>query len=201
MSSFSLLTVPAAFSADECKALLAVSEAAGYRPVTIEGKLDGPFGFAVSDGCHSSRAAVEDLPLTAALWRRLQRFVPERIDGRSVVGFNERLRFYRYDAGQDFSAHTDGYYERANGERSFLTLMMYLNEDFAGGETFFLEPARRITPRTGTLVLFRHQLWHGGRQVLRGRKYILRTDVMYEAPPEPAKSAWRPLDWSVKSGA
>ena len=41
---------------------------------------------------------------------------------------NERLRFYRYDIGQQFDWHYDGYFERDNGERSYLTLMVYLND-------------------------------------------------------------------------
>ena len=175
------LTVPAAMSGEECDALVRLSETAGYDYAPIAGGLCGPFGFRVSDGRRNCRAAVEDARLADVLWGRLKRFVPERVEGRPVVGLNERLRFYRYEAGQDFSAHTDGYYLRANGERSRLTLIVYLNEDFTGGETFFPQTERTLTPRTGTLLLFPHRLWHAARPVLQGRKYVLRTDVMYEA--------------------
>lgn len=168
-----------AISPEECRALIAVSEAAGYAPAPIAGRLDGPFGFRVSAGRNNCRAAIDDNEFAAVLWSRLQRFVPPRLADYQVVGINERLRFYRYDTGQDFSAHTDGYYLRANGERSRLTLMLYLNDDFSGGETFFLHNEQVITPRTGKLLLFPHQLWHGGRAVTEGRKYILRADVMY----------------------
>ena len=174
------LTVAAALSKEECGALIGLSEAAGYMYAPIEGGLDGPFGFRVRGGRRNSRAAVEDASLAAALWGRLKRHVPERVDGRAVVGLNERLRFYRYDEGQGFGAHTDGYYLRANGERSRLTLMVYLNENFTGGQTFFLQSERLVTPQAGLLLLFSHHLWHAGRPVLQGRKYVLRTDVMYE---------------------
>ena len=56
-----------------------------------------------------------------------------------------------------------------------LTWMIYLNEDFEGGETEFLDQTRRIKPTTGTLLIwpagFTHT--HKGNLVLSGDKYIL----------------------------
>lgn len=175
----SLLVFRDAISHAECEALIDLSESVGYFPATIEGKLDGPQGFSVSAGRYNDRSAVEDTALADALWRRLHRRVPARIDGRKVVGLNERLRFYRYEAGQNFSPHTDGYYLRSNGELSLLTMIIYLNDDYTGGEAFFLKSETLIAPKAGTLLVFTHSLWHEGRAVTAGRKYILRTDVMY----------------------
>jgi prolyl 4-hydroxylase len=62
---------------------------------------------------------------------------------------------------------------------SLLTLMVYLNDDFAGGETSFAEVA--IVPHRGMALLFRHALFHEGRPVTRGVKYVLRSDVMFAA--------------------
>ena len=61
---------------------------------------------------------------------------------------NERFRFYRYDLGQTFRWHRDGYFERPNRERSRLTLMVYVNDDFEGGHTRFEEAL--IKPVKGT---------------------------------------------------
>jgi hypothetical protein len=104
----------------------------------------------------------------------------------TAVGVNERLRFYRYDVGEQFEWHYDGCFERENGERSFLTYMIYLNEGFEGGETHFgglpAAPALvsgRVIPRTGRALVFSHPILHKGEPVVRGRKYVLRTDVMY----------------------
>ncbi|MCA9067586.1 MAG: hypothetical protein KDA84_01600, partial [Planctomycetaceae bacterium] len=65
-------------------------------------------------------------------------------------------------------------------------LMIYLNEDFTGGETSFddsysNEPfdAFEVTPQTGMALCFAHHVHHKGEPVLEGRKYVLRTDVMY----------------------
>lgn len=175
-----LSVYPGAVSTEESRALIDLSEAVGYAYAPIEGKLDGPCGFQVTAGRNNCRAAIEDENLAGVLWGRLKRLVPKQLENSKAVGLNERLRFYRYEAGQDFSRHRDGYYLRESGERSLLTLMIYLNADFAGGETYFPECERVITPQTGTLLLFSHRLWHEGQRVTSGRKYVLRTDVMYE---------------------
>jgi predicted 2-oxoglutarate/Fe(II)-dependent dioxygenase YbiX len=102
-------------------------------------------------------------------------------------GLNERLRFYRYDEGQKFDWHRDGYYESPSGKRSFLTFMIYLNDGSDGGETLFTklgglylsEDDLSVKPRRGMALLFDHRILHTGSTVTRGRKYVLRTDVMY----------------------
>lgn len=56
-----------------------------------------------------------------------------------------------------------------------LVWMLYLNEDFEGGETEFLFQKRRIKPSTGTVVIwpayFTH--YHKGNLVLKGDKYVI----------------------------
>lgn len=58
--------------------------------------------------------------------------------------------------------------------------MIYLNEGYSGGETHFRSADRSvsevISPHTGTLLLFNHDVQHAGQPVLTGTKYILRTD-------------------------
>lgn len=103
--------------------------------------------------------------------------VPE---GWAASGINERLRFYRYEPGQRFAFHQDGFYQRSDLERSFLTLLLYLNDDFDGGETVFREPEEIFRPRCGSILIFPHERWHEGRPVERGTKYVLRTDVLFK---------------------
>ena len=101
----------------------------------------------------------------------------QRLFSHLVAGLNERLRVYRYGAGQYFRKHRDGCFQRSLEERSFLTLMLYLNDDFVGGETVF--EGAVVRPRTGSALWFFHPLLHEGREVRAGQKYALRTDVMY----------------------
>ncbi len=67
-------------------------------------------------------------------------------------------------------------------ERSLLTLMVYLNDGFAGGGTAFHDFDVEVVPRTGMALLFQHPVLHEGCVVKSGAKYALRSDVMYRAP-------------------
>jgi len=46
-----------------------------------------------------------------------------------------------------------------------------------GGETKFGDLS--IRPKTGTLLIFTHDLYHEGAEVTAGVKNVLRSDVMY----------------------
>jgi predicted 2-oxoglutarate/Fe(II)-dependent dioxygenase YbiX len=114
--------------------------------------------------------------------------VPEDVfPGWTPVGLNERLRFLRYDVGQKFEVHYDGSYSRedGSGERSRLTLLLYLNDAYEGAlTTFYSErgPDVEEVPvpiTTGTVLLHDHALAHGVPPLVRGRKYVVRTDVMF----------------------
>lgn len=48
-----------------------------------------------------------------------------------------------------------------------------------GGETYFFDSEEIVMPQAGKVLIFSHGLWHAGRTVTAGRKYVLRTDVMY----------------------
>jgi prolyl 4-hydroxylase len=107
----------------------------------------------------------------------------ERIE-RKLISLNERLRFLRYAPGQKFERHYDGWYSRKNGERSFITFQLYLNEDFSGGETtFFLDDEGLnklpVVPKTGSVLLFQHDIMHEGSKLVKGTKYVIRSDIMY----------------------
>lgn len=107
-----------------------------------------------------------------------------------MVCVNERLRFCRYTPGTQFHAHQDGVHHGPNTQ-SRLTFMVYLNDDaFSGGETVFFngrseamsgqDGTLRLKPRKGSLIVFDHALWHAGALVESGRKYVMRSDLMYE---------------------
>lgn len=58
--------------------------------------------------------------------------------------------------------------------RRILATMLYLNDDFEGGETEFLYQSRRITPKTGRVVIWPAG-WthvHRGNPPLSGEKFI-----------------------------
>ena len=163
---------------EECVALIALSEQAGFgaAPITTS------TGFVMrKDVRNNERVMIDDVPFALQLFERVRGFLPSPFMFRTVVGLNERFRYYRYDIGQRFAPHYDGCFERDNGERSEFTFMIYLNDDFSGGETKFYHGERKriIVPRQGTALVFYHHQLHEGAPVEKGRKYVLRTDVMY----------------------
>ena len=177
-------------SADECAAAIARSEAAGFGDAPI----NSGSGFVVAKGVRDNdRAMIDDSDLAARLWERATPFVPAELDGWTAVGLNERFRSYRYGPGQFFAPHFDGSFVRSFDERSLLTFMVYLNADAAGGDTTFYlfegdgvlrdnSPTSRVTPEPGKALVFKHTILHEGRPVMAGRKYVLRSDVMYRRP-------------------
>jgi predicted 2-oxoglutarate/Fe(II)-dependent dioxygenase YbiX len=169
--------LPDRFRADECAAWIASAAAEGFEEATVSTRKGALRDESVRN---NSRVVRDDVALAAMVWRRLRDHVPAFLDGRQATGINERFRFYRYAPGERFAGHVDGAYRRANGEESRLTLMIYLNDDFTGGETAFAETV--VTPRRGTVLLFRHALFHEGRPVGQGIKYVLRSDVMFNPP-------------------
>lgn len=166
----------------ECEAFVAGSESGGYQDATINTVAGVRINREIRN---NARMILDDPSLADRLWQRLQPFVPTTLEDWQVLGLNERFRFYRYDPGQRFAPHFDGSFERATGERSHLTFMVYLNDDFTGGETKFYDINQRdvcratVRPERGMALVFAHLQLHEGAPVLDGRKYVLRTDVMY----------------------
>jgi hypothetical protein len=74
-----------------------------------------------------------------------------------------------------------------------VTVQLYLNEGFEGGATTFLEEGWHgkketdCVPVTGSVLIFEHHLLHQGSALIKGRKYCLRTDVMYDKPENVGK--------------
>jgi hypothetical protein len=165
-------------SPGECVRDIALSEEHGYddAPITAGS------GFVMrKDIRNNDRVMIDDLAMAASLWERAGPLMPAEWFGWQPVGLNERFRYYRYGPGQRFAAHTDGCFERDSGERSQFTFMVYLNDDFEGGTTnFYLSKLPLIVrPETGMALVFAHRQLHEGMPVETGRKYVLRTDVMY----------------------
>ena len=171
-------TVDSFFSAEECTAMIARFESLGFdaAPINVGGGFERR-----PDVRNNTRVMFDDIALAQSLFERIRGHVPGTLfsDPLTLCGVNERFRGYRYDPGEQFRDHYDGRFERNANEVSLLTFMIYLNEDFAGGSTHFPDFDVNVIPTTGAALFFQHALRHAGRPVDQGRKYVLRTDVMY----------------------
>lgn len=180
-----LQRLPALYTLQECAALLASVRDAEW----LAGTVNGPSGRKVEARVRDNLTAiVRDPQVAATLWARIAPHVPATMstawDGprHTVVahGLFEPLRVYRYEVGHHFGLHSDQSYTQGDA-RSLLTLLVYIDDDFDGGETEFPDEHQTITPRTGDALWFQHALLHAGRHVTRGTKHVLRTDVLYRS--------------------
>jgi predicted 2-oxoglutarate/Fe(II)-dependent dioxygenase YbiX len=165
----------------ECGGLIARSEVLGYEVAAVGGEI-------VPQLRNNGRAFLEDAALAEFLWLRAAPFVPARLAETEAIGLHERFRFYRYETAEQFGVHMDGSVSRGQAEESRLTFMVYLSDVEEGGETNFYGAAGTlqfaVRPSTGKALVFDHLRLHEGAAVRRGRKYVLRTDVMYRQSPK-----------------
>ncbi|KAJ5437713.1 Prolyl 4-hydroxylase alpha subunit [Penicillium cf. griseofulvum] len=137
----------------ECKAIIAAGESVNFLP-------DAPLR---EDGDISILAHnfywIIDSTFHDMLWARISPYVPPSINGRLVRGINRRFRVYRYVPGAEYRCHIDGawppsgilpddtyVYDSSPEDKkqsSMYTFLLYLNDEFEGGETTFFMPAPR----------------------------------------------------------
>jgi hypothetical protein len=106
-----------------------------------------------------------------------------------LVSHLERLSVFRYEVGQRFAPHADYLtpspqldLEIADMGQRPLTFLIYLNDDFEGGETHFTEIGRRFRGSAGGALYF-HNLsgdgspnplsFHEGAPPARGTKWLM----------------------------
>jgi hypothetical protein len=189
----------------ECTSIIAAAE-------TIEFIPDAPIR---DDGQETSILAhnfywIADQAFHDRLWERVRPYVPEESQGRKVRGINRRFRVYRYVPGAEYRCHIDGAWPPSGidpvtdkyqydsspadaRQSSLYTFLIYLNDEFEGGETSFFIPCVRdgvmnaypVKPIMGSVAVFPHgeaqgALLHEGTGVTKGAKYIIRTDVEYD---------------------
>lgn len=178
-----VFTVDEFLTPQECEKYIRISEDLGYEDALVS----SPQGQVLrKDVRNNERVLFVNQETANELWDRARDFIPMEYDSRPAVGVNEMLRFYRYDPGQQFNWHQDFPFERDNGEQSYLTFMIYLNDNYEGGETSFEDSYSdesfdefQVLPKQGMALFFEHGTHHKGEPVAHGRKYVLRTDVMY----------------------
>lgn len=190
-------------SPSECRSIISAGESVEFLP-------DSPLR---QDGDISVLAHnfywVVDTAFHDKLWSRVSSFVPASIDGRLARGLNRRFRVYRYVPGAEYRCHIDGawppsgiraddtyVYDDSPADKkqsSLFTFLIYLNDEFEGGETTFFLPGVRegtlnaypVHPVMGSVAIFPHgdskgALLHEGTGVRNGAKYVIRTDVEYD---------------------
>jgi predicted 2-oxoglutarate/Fe(II)-dependent dioxygenase YbiX len=148
------------------------------------------------DARKCDRSMVMDEELAAEIWELIKHVVPSGTNFGEPVGLNPLFRYLKYSPGEYFKQHHDGTYEDSNGNKSRLTVQMYLNDGYTGGETIFYETsydhysasfyentykaAYTHVPKKGDVVVFDQQILHEGAIVKSGSKIAVRTEVMFK---------------------
>lgn len=141
------------FCAEECAFLVELAEAR-LRPALIFHEGQGRF---VADPLRDSDAAgfplVLEWPFVHALNRRIA-----AASGTDVAQ-GEPLQVLRYAPGQQYRPHLDAVPGMAN--QRILTALVWLNADYEGGETLFLERGLPVKGGQGDLMVFANALPDG----------------------------------------
>jgi predicted 2-oxoglutarate/Fe(II)-dependent dioxygenase YbiX len=209
-----LAQVPGAFqllnvlSKEECETLISISEQLAFLP-------DAAVSLPRSVRHNDSLTWIVDEQTDGIIWQRMAHLMDDRqgiFAGNKALGINARFRFYRYNPDDYFKPHSDGSWpgSRVINDQlitnaypelySQMTCLIFLSEDFQGGETRFLvnaddatKPATRndkvknvdIRTPAGGILCFPHGMHplhciHSSVPITEGIKYIIRSDVLFE---------------------
>lgn len=164
---------PGLFTAAECSFLVEAARPA-LQPSSV---VDPATGALVANPVRTSDAAafpfVMENPAIHALTRKLA-----KASGTQVKN-GEPLQVLRYAPGQEYRPHFDAI--GATDNQRVLTFLVYLNEDFEGGETHFLSTGLCVKGSVGDGLLFRNadergqpdqRSQHAGLPVTKGEKFL-----------------------------
>jgi len=91
----------------------------------------------------------------------------------------EPFPMMKYKPGDYFNWHSD--LTGGFATQRTATMIMYLNDDFEGGRTCFLNPAIQIQPKRGSALVYYYTptqpMVHCGEAVVSGTKFILNAFV------------------------
>jgi prolyl 4-hydroxylase len=158
-------------TADECRHLITVAKP-GYQPSMV---FDDHQQW-VRDPIRTSDGSpihwlIED-PAVHAINRRIA------MASGTPYENGETLQSLRYQPGQEYRPHYDFV---AGDNRRLWTCLLYLNEEYEGGETAFVKTGLKVAGRTGDLLIFATfgpdgesdpMAEHAGLPVTRGVKYL-----------------------------
>ena len=102
--------------------------------------------------------------------------IPKCVNKLDVKAISETFEFYKYEIGDFIKPHTDSSVELENGFNSNYTAIVYLNDNYFGGETYFETKNLKIKPESGALLLFKQELVHEALIVQNGTKLIYRSN-------------------------
>tara|TARA_Y100001970_G_C14080166_1_gene774247 strand:- start:138 stop:920 length:783 start_codon:yes stop_codon:yes gene_type:complete len=217
----SIFSVDQILNNKECENIIQLCNDKGWKKSSPSGGGHGRTG--KEDARTNSFCVFYDNKLAENIWNKISPFLNKDLSylGNNVY-FNsntkgsewkpsfiyDKIRIYKYEPKESFPEHLDYKVKRniKKGDeevvqQSFLSVLIYLNDDFKGGETGywpdhngihcrFLRNVEKqnckkdhqvlIKPKTGLCVIQDQNILHEGLPTTKGTKYLLRTDIIHE---------------------
>lgn len=87
------------------------------------------------------------------------------------LGYLTPLSISRYHVGKHMGSHIDSY---GDDRSPILSVVLYLNDNYDGGELYFKNQNVNIKPTAGSIVIFPsvEPYYHESREIQRGTKYM-----------------------------
>lgn len=181
---------PALFSPSECDFLIAEAQHRLAPSVVIDPQTGRQLRNPIRTSDGMSFGYVQEAPAVHALNRRIA--AATGTDAKQ----GESLQVLRYRPGQEYKPHFDAVAGEPN--QRILTVLVYLTDDYEGGETVFLKTGLRFKGKRGDALMFRNALpdgrademaQHAGLPVTAGEKLIasrwIRARQFVFPPPRP----------------
>ena len=187
-------TLTNVLSKRECQQLIVRGEEMVFREASVKTNKGQKMMKSIRN---NERVMFTDVKLADNLFSRMDDHLEHLTkDGKQPIMLNDYFRIYKYNPGQRFNQHKDGS-EDIDNMKSWVSVLFYLNDDFTGGTTSFNHYVRKngktncecflsLKPDTGSSLLFWHNIFHKGDEVIDGIKYVLRTDLLYPADQDKA---------------
>lgn len=87
------------------------------------------------------------------------------------LGHLTPLSISKYYVGKHMGSHVDSY---GDDRSPILSVVLYLNDDYEGGELYFKNQSVMIKPTAGSIVIFpsNEPYYHESKEIRRGVKYM-----------------------------
>lgn len=135
---------------------------------------DYKFGYRKEVNSSKSNTSQEDAyniynTINNAIWHCLENY--EMTVGQEV-GIRSPFGIAKYDTGSFMGKHVDDYSDP--DKIPTISAILYLNDDYQGGELYFEEQGIKINPTAGSMVIFpsTKPYFHESLQIIDGTKYM-----------------------------
>lgn len=190
------------FTLDECSTINSTTPQEKFFPAQ---GFDFKTNTGVQTDFRSNSTYVDNEYRLASLQQRLTKLIEEELVGNSSYEkgcIETPLQIQRYAVGQQYKPHID-FFNVAGRSKTFevdriASAIVYLNDDFKGGETFFTTLSIDVKPKAGSVLFFKYDYndmtvnmntYHSGMPVISGVKSIVTAFVRGEA----GSHKWHPI--------